>query len=175
MSESEKVLFGEELLVEINPQYDFAADPYDQPECVNPVHANNKLMVLSNHLIRITQATVRANTTLGEKNRKRRELQNAVEAVEREVLRMKPPSQTQIKTLKAQDAYITTMAEQLNLHEALKVAKEAVDKLDDDISILEMKIKNGKAWTDAMKLHGDHIKTFLSYVKDEHRRVQYGA
>lgn len=170
MSDDTNAVFGDDLLLEINPQYDFGADPTEQPECVNPVHVNNKLAVLSNRLIQITQAIVKANTLLGQKMRKRRLLQNAVEAIEREVLRMKPPTQTQVKTLKVQDAYIQTMAEHLGVHEKLAQAKTAVELLDDDISVLEIKIENGKTWTGAMKLHGIHIQTHLSFVKDEHRR-----
>lgn len=160
-----KERFGDDIKLILNPQHDFSCDPYEQPELVNPVQANNKLAVLSNRLIEVTQGITRSNRRIGALMRQRRELQNAVEIVERQILRTRPPTATQVKTLKMQDAYITTQAELLGLGDAYALAKKSVAELDDQILEIEYRLKSAHAWTSAMKLHGDHIKTHLSYVK----------
>lgn len=170
-----KKRFGDDLLLDINPDYDFSCDPFEQPECVNPVHANNKLIILGNTLITLSQKISAANIVLVQKKSEKRNLENAVQTIEEEILRRKPPSQTQVKTLKLQASYIHAMAEQLQLTEPLQLAEKNVRELEDDIALLEMRIKNAKGWVETIKAHGDHIKTFLSFVKEEARRAAYNG
>lgn len=163
--------FGDELRLDFNEQYQWDCDPYGQPEAFNPVHTNNKLLVIANAMITVTQRVTKNQKQLRKLRTERRSLADAVETVEREILVTAPPKAAQVRTLKMQAAYIDTQAIELKLDGKLKQARDRLLALDDQIEDVETEIKNDRMWFETMKLEGEHIKTFLSYYKDEARRA----
>lgn len=159
--------FGDDLRLDQNEQYHWDADPYDQPEAFNPVHTNNKNLVLANALIEVTQRIARNKAVIKDKRKERRKLAAAVEEVERHVLTECPPKGNEVKTLKLQDAYISRKAFFLGVADKLDTAREQLAQLDDEIDDLKTDIDTDFTWVETIKVESENIRTFLAFYKAE--------
>jgi len=159
-----------DLLVPVNPQFKWDADPTEQFDYVNPVTLYNKQISLANAALTVTQSHIQANTKIGTIKVALQEAQNALDDFEQDILRQFPPPPAQSKNLKLMESHVRTAAFQGGMADKLTELRNAVRKYEGELVTVKIDAENCMQMFQAIKLAGEHGQTHLSYVKDEAKR-----
>lgn len=173
---AERRKLSQELRIRVNPTYDHDVAPEENEfQYWNPVSATNDLIKLANAALDTAQRisdSMRAKTELATE---KRELENLLDSLERELLVKEPPSASEAKSLKLINAAIERRAKEQGKERELKELRNELQVLESDMEREQSVIDTGFMWLKANERMSDNIKSALSFYKDERRRNEYGA
>lgn len=173
---SERRKLSEELKIRVNPNYDHEAGPEgNEIQYWNPVSATNDLIKLANAALETAQRisdSMRAKTEL---STEKREVENDLEKLERELLVKEPPTASEAKSLKLINAAVERRAQEQGRNEELNQLRDELRSIEADMEKEQSVIDKGFMWLKANERMSDNIKSALSFYKDERRRNEYGA
>jgi hypothetical protein len=160
-----------DLLIPVNPGYDFSADPGGQPEYVNPVTLNNMEVRYANAAIQVVDRVTRSMKKLAQFKADLDEAEQAVEDFESDLLRLHPPPRGE-KTLKLIDAHILRIAEQEGTITEYRAKMAKTRDLKRQIIITDAAVDAGRLVLTQLKMVGEHGQTHLSFVKNEYKQAR---
>lgn len=161
-----------DLLIPVNPAYDFARDPEGQAEYVNPVTLNNCEIKHANAAIFVTDRVANHMRRLAELKAARDDAKNALDDFEADLLRLHPAPPNDRKTNKLLDSYIRRIAEQEGEFEHYKGLIAEVRRLEREIIITDAAVDAGRQVWGLIKMLGEHGQTHLSFVKTEYKQAR---
>ncbi len=159
-----------DLLIPVNPKYDFAGDPSGQAEYVNPVTLNNMEIKHANAAILVADRVTGHMVRLAKFKADRDDAQNDLDDFEADLLRLHPAPPNDRKTNKLLDSYIRRIAEQEGQLDHYKGLIDKVRKLDREITVTDAAVDAGRQVSSLIKMLGEHGQTHLSFVKNEYRQ-----
>lgn len=167
--------FFDKLMVPVNPDYDFEADPSQQADYANPVVLSNKLVLHANAVLELTRYV----TSLG-KQRERlrlemRDYERQLQDMRRGVLSRNPVTPTASKNLQLTDAHIWRCVETEAIVVEWKRIENAIAEREDKIEGFKAKEEDYKYTIHTIKLASENITNKLSYVKAEAKFAGMGT
>lgn len=165
----------EDLIVPVNPDFDWDADPSTQTEYVNPVRVNAHVMRQHNAAIRVAQELVAVNKHIGQLRRDLSEAKDDLEDFEQQILLDFPPPGTATKSTKLTNAYIRQTAFTHNRRDRYLELLTRVRDLERTLLVIEVRADTARFVFQTIKLTGEHAQTHLSFVKNEQKHSRYGA
>ena len=160
-----------DLLIPVNPSYNFEADPAGQPEYVNPVTLNNMEIRHANAAITVADRVTRRMKELAQLKVDLDIAEQALEDFESDLLRLNPPPRGE-KTLKLIEAHIRRVSEVESQATKYAELRNKVRELKRQIIIVDAAIDAGRLMLTQIKLLGEHGQTHLSFVKQEYRQAR---
>jgi Mg2+ and Co2+ transporter CorA len=167
---------ADELRIRVNPEYDHAVEPEDNPiQYWNPVSATNDLIKLANAALDVAQNISDAMRSKVTNMATKRDLEAELDALERELLVKEPPTTAEAKSLKLTQAAIERRAKEHGSLERLQELRKKLLELDRTIEKQQTAIDVGYMWLKANERMSDNIKSALAFYKDERRRSELGV
>jgi hypothetical protein len=161
----------DDLLVPVNPDYDWDVPAEEQTEFVNPVRVNNHVMLQHNAAIRVAQRVVALNRKIATGRQALGTAKDALEDFEQELLITYPAPGSATKNLKVLNAYVRQVAFEHGQREEYLARVQAVRDAERAVASLELEAETARFVFNTIKLTGEHAQTHLSFVKNEQRNA----
>lgn len=167
-TEKERVFF-ENMLVPVNPEYDFDKDPTENEfEYANPVTLNNKLVLYTNACFVLTEKAVvlgrrRERTRLDAKDKER-----TLRTLRNETLARNPAPPSAAKNLALTDAYVQRCLDLDGRLEEAQVLENEIAGLEDDAEQMKDEVENLRFTITTIRLACENIAIHLSYAKHDY-------
>ena len=156
-----------ELAIPVNPEYDFDLDPAEQPNYVNPVTLNNRIIYYANAASKVSDQLIALRRKLLEARIELRKATRAVSDEEYDILLASGLTKSDFKSLKDRQYFIRKYVNDSGTSERYATVVEAQDKLSDTVLALEVQLENGEDLLRVINQLSSNIQTHLSYVKNE--------
>lgn len=167
-TDKERVFF-ENLLVPVNPEYDFDADPTGQFDYANPVTLNNQLVLYTNAGIELTKKVVVLNRRREKLRLDKKDVERKLKALRQNTLAKNPAPPSAAKNLALTDAYVQRCLEADGFFLEAQAHEATVATLDDKIDLMKEEAENLFFTMNTIKLASQNIMTHLSFVKNEQK------
>lgn len=160
------------MRIRTNPAFVDDVDPTEQEWAyVNPVALNNDLITIANEMLTLAEASVGAINANKTFRLERKKLQRAQDDFETSLLAIDPLNPAEGKNLKTTAAAIERRIKQGQYSAEVDARVKRIRELEDAIDRNDDIIKTAKFYWDTADKVSDNIKTHLSFVKDERRRL----
>lgn len=160
------------LKLPVNPTYKWDGSE-DQPEYVNPVTLNNRIIELANASLATSQLVVVQQTRRGLVRTQLKEAQDALLDFEQDLLVQFPPPPTATKSNRLVEIYLRTLATHHNKLDEYKQLRQAVRAFEREELAISTKLDTLKTALASIQTVGDNIQTHLSYVKSERQNGRF--
>lgn len=175
MTAQEKPKLAQTLKILTNPDYN-----HDDPEANdvgfwNPVAASNDLIKISNAVLEVVEAVGEATKRRVDAQRFLREAKQAQEAVEHDMLNLKPMSTNEAKTSKTIEAVILKRLQETNRLEEWEKHKETISQQTAIIERETSVIETGHMWLKVADRMSQNIQSALAFYREEVRRAGIGT
>lgn len=165
-----------ELRVPTNPQYDHDAAPEENEFAFwNPVTATNKLVMLANSDLELTEAVADAMRQRNGHRLLLEEAERELEGLERELLATQPLGNAESKNNKTTAAAVYARAVDTGRKAAYDALQTRVATHRTAVTKLTGQIDRWMAWIQASERVGRHLQTALSFWKAEYGRAGRGT
>lgn len=154
-------------VIPINTGYDWAIDPTQQAEYVNPVVLNNLEIKLANDAFDVSQKIIDIQTEVGNVEIRLKKKLLDLRIFESQLLAENPPKSNDTKSTKLVEAYIWKLATEANKLDEYKTLLTSHAALLAKVDDLKNAIEIQRNTLNSIRLVGEHIQTHLSYVKSE--------
>ena len=157
------------LRVPVHPDYDWDSDPADQAAYTNPVVVANKQVQLANAAIFVTQRSLSASKRVADCKEAIQKVESQLVVLERSVLAKHNPPVAYTKTHRLLDAHIAMVADEEDAT-ALCALRVELRERARELRDASLEIESTQLVFNAIRLAGDHLKTYLAFVKFETTR-----
>jgi carbonic anhydrase len=160
------------LKLPVNPTYKWDGNE-DQPEYVNPVTLNNRIIELANASLATSQLIVVNQTRRGAVRAQLKDAQDALLDFEQDLLVQFPAPPNATKSNRLVEVYIRTLATHHNKLDEYRKLRLAVRELEREEMVISTKLDTLKTALASIQTVGDNIQTHLSYVKSERQNGRF--